>query len=145
MLMAVLSCSQNYDDDLVNGSVGRILSFKTIREHRLLVEAGEYGEVRHSSEDTDSGSAKGKPIYTEKDEKAYPVVEFLTSSGIRVVRLVKPDGFKVDGPDGEMRMERIQVRFPGQDFVGRIEQRLTLPSSLTSQLPLIREFLAYAP
>lgn len=109
--------SQNYDDDLVNGSVGKVLGFRTQKQHKAMIEGGEYGEgVRFSSEDTDSGSQKGKNMPNDRDETSYPVVEFHTSSGTRIIRLVRRDVFKIDGPDGEMKCQREQVR-PGLGLV----------------------------
>lgn len=101
---------QNYDDDLVNGSVGKVLAFRTQKEHAAMIAAGEYGEgVRFSSEETDSGSVKGKSMPSERDETAYPVVEFHTASGTSIIRLVRRDVFKIDGPDGEMKCQREQL------------------------------------
>jgi hypothetical protein len=111
LTLTVLARRQNYDDDLVNGSVGKVVGFRTQKQHKAMIESGEYGEgVRFSSEETDSGSQKGKNMPNDRDETAYPVVEFHTSSGTRIIRLVRRDVFKIDGPDGEMKCQREQVR-----------------------------------
>lgn len=117
---------KNMDENLVNGSVGRVLGFYLVSEvwgldgeitpkggngfikKVLLKDDGVTPAERKVVEDDDSGvKPKSKNSSRESSEK-FPLVEFRTPSGKEVV-LVARDEFKVEDNDGTVAARRVQV------------------------------------
>jgi ATP-dependent DNA helicase PIF1 len=98
---------KNVDDTLVNGSLGKIVSFVDPTEYAKDAQEAATGVVGGGS-----GSAAGtkKPAVATGSFKLYPMVEFrIPNGGIRKV-LVMPEVFKVELPSGEVQVSRTQVR-----------------------------------
>jgi ATP-dependent DNA helicase PIF1 len=91
---------KNYDDLLVNGSMGRVVDFVDPTVHR-----------EQGGDDT-LGSGKDGKKPTASIGKPYPLVEFLLPNGSKKQSLVVPDIWKVELPNGEVQVSRIQVGCP---------------------------------
>lgn len=97
---------KNYDEMLVNGSIGRVDRF---------VLPGDYGTERDpgfnngvKTVDTSEKDPKKPPAMTAVGGVQYPVVHFSVDGGLREM-LVTPDAFKVELPSGEVQASRTQV------------------------------------
>ncbi|KAJ2918646.1 hypothetical protein MD484_g1770, partial [Candolleomyces efflorescens] len=97
---------KNVDDTLVNGSMGKIVSFVDPAEYAKDALEAATGVVGGGS-----GSAAGskKPAASTGSFKLYPLVEFrIPNGGTRKV-LVLPEVFKVELPSGEVQVSRTQL------------------------------------
>lgn len=113
---------KNIDDDLVNGSVGKIVGFHTEAEWGMVAREYDLDAVvtevnPHTGEEKQIWSAAGKPIRNDKlkpssqqSQMKFPAVKFNLASGGTRHRLIIRESFKIDGPDGTMKAERRQVR-----------------------------------
>jgi ATP-dependent DNA helicase PIF1 len=91
---------KNYDESLVNGSMGRVVEF------RLPNDLDDPSSSKPPSASASSSKSKSSSQPTQK----YPVVEFLMPGGGRSKVLVTPETFKVELPSGEVQAQRLQVR-----------------------------------
>ncbi|KAJ7763559.1 hypothetical protein DFH07DRAFT_395473 [Mycena maculata] len=109
---------KNMDDNLVNGSMGRVVRFcdqLTYGTDRDI--EGSSGEVLGAA----AGPAK-KPTGAAAGVQ-YPVVEFSLPNGGKRALLVLPETFKVEQPSGEITASRSQVYlFRPSDVVPRTEK-----------------------
>lgn len=96
---------KNMDDTLVNGSLGKVIGFSD--EKTFEVSSG------YDSGDNAMAKAKRKlAAFSRNDEKPtqkYPVVQFVTSSGVPRVILCQPEEWKVELPNGEVQAKRSQL------------------------------------
>ena len=121
---------KNVDENLVNGSVGRVLGFHTISEvcgssgeitskggngfiRKALLKEEKTPEeekvVKGENEDVDAKPGpKGSP---QESTERFPLVEFRTPLGKEVV-LVGRDEFKVEENDGTVAARRVQASAP---------------------------------
>lgn len=119
---------KNVDDNLVNGSVGRVLGFRMVSEvcgsGGDISSKGGHGFIRNillkddgvtpvkrkvmkNENDNNDAKPKSKNGSLESVER-FPLVEFLTPLGKEVV-LVGRDEFKVEENDGTIAARRVQV------------------------------------
>lgn len=138
---------KNVDENLVNGSVGRVLGFFMVSEvcgssgeisskgghgfirKVLLEDDGKTPVERKVAErenETDDVKPKLKNNSQESVER-YPLVEFRTPLGKEAV-LVGRDEFKVEENDGTVAARRVQVISPSREF--------DIPDN-SSQIPLV--------
>jgi len=90
---------KNCDELFVNGSMGRVVEF---------VDPIAYKE--QGGDDTLGTGKDGKKITAAMGPaKRYPVVEFLLPNGYKRKILVMPDTWKVELPNGEVQVSRLQV------------------------------------
>ncbi len=101
---------KNTDENLVNGSMGRV---------RRFVDPMTYGiedDVEALAEDGSSKSSSKPPSKPAKKSavvgtvQLYPEVEFVLPHGARRRVLVMPEISKVELPNGELQVSRSQVR-----------------------------------
>jgi len=117
---------KNVDENLVNGSVGRVLGFHLVSE--VCGSSGEItskggsgfirkallkgdGETPGEKEEVEDESADAKPTPKSSPQESterFPLVEFRTPLGKEVV-LVGRDEFKVEENDGTVAARRVQV------------------------------------
>lgn len=91
---------KNMDDNtLVNGSMGRVISF---------VDPNDDSDPANGlpSSGAVSTAKKSSPVGGIK----YPKVEFLIPNGGKREMVVKPESFKIELPDGTVQASRNQVR-----------------------------------
>ncbi|RKF61786.1 ATP-dependent DNA helicase PIF1 [Erysiphe neolycopersici] len=114
---------KNMDDGLVNGTVGKVKSFMSERDFKLLGDTAQgRQELEDSSDDDDNDETKGtlgsnlsskyqrKEAFSETDSGTmYPYVSFKLSDGTRRMMLILPETWKVELPNGEVQAQRIQV------------------------------------
>ena len=101
---------KNLDDMLVNGSMGRVKRF---------VDPATYGTPDKEGLENTAGIVGGGPSgaagASKKgaglDAKLYPVVEFILPRGGKRDVLILPEMWKVELPDGEVQVSRVQVSF----------------------------------
>jgi ATP-dependent DNA helicase PIF1 len=98
---------KNMDEMLVNGSMGKVVRF---------VDPALYGTgVDDVPEIVGSvgGSGSGKKSGTASTGGAtlWPVVEFLVPGGVRREVMILPEIWKVELPNGEVQVSRLQVIF----------------------------------
>ncbi|RXW21685.1 hypothetical protein EST38_g4179 [Candolleomyces aberdarensis] len=95
---------KNVDDTLVNGSMGKIVSFVDPTDYAKEALEAATGVVGGGS-----GSAAGAKKPSTGAFKLYPLVEFrIPNGGTRKV-LVLPEVFKVELPSGEVQVSRTQL------------------------------------
>jgi len=94
---------KNMDDQLVNGTVGKVVDFMTETEWALSGING--ASLMDRKEKAEEKKGKQRSV-----EKKYPVVEWKIV-GSRHVRtdLVRPEQFKVEGPNGNVEVSRQQL------------------------------------
>lgn len=93
---------KNMDENLVNGSMGRVMRFTDSESFAL--EMGS--STASSGPPISKKAAAGTP-------PLYPVVEFLLPHGKMKEILVTPEAFKVELPTGEVQASRMQVSVSG--------------------------------
>lgn len=139
---------KNVDEMLVNGCVGKVVGFSSYREVMSVIHGKNdnkrpgatktTGFVRKVKVDPDGGllgategppgkenvesGAKGKLPVSQKEEEAFPVVEFPTPEGGKEAVLVMREEFKVENSEGKLLARRMQV---GQSVT--IQDRLHVP------------------
>jgi ATP-dependent DNA helicase PIF1 len=129
---------KNVDEMLVNGCVGKVVGFSRYREVMSVIHgendnkrpgaAKTTGFVRKvkvgpggsllggpdaitGKENTESGEpkVKGDPV-SQKEEEAFPVVEFPTAEGGKEAVLVMREEFRVEDSECKLLARRMQVR-----------------------------------
>ncbi|CED85302.1 mitochondrial dna helicase [Phaffia rhodozyma] len=120
---------KNIDDDLVNGSVGKVVGFHTEAEWGMVSREYEldglsgFSSSGSSSVDPNTGeekvwSAGGKPMKeqtlrqqeaAQQSTRKFPAIRFALASGGYRNRLIIAESFKIDMPDGTLKAERKQV------------------------------------
>ena len=104
---------KNSDENLVNGSMGKVLRFVEPALYGtpddpegIMAGAGVVGAS--SATAVGSGAKKAQNAATI-GAKRYPVVEFDLPNGIKRRMLVMPEIWKVELPSGEIQVSRTQV------------------------------------
>lgn len=125
---------KNVDEMLVNGCVGQVVGFFRYRDvmrmtqgendNKRPVAVRATGFVRRVKIGPDGGlisvaekenvkngemSAKGKSPVSQKEEEAFPVVEFPTPEGGKEAVLVMREEFRVEDSEGKLLARRMQV------------------------------------
>lgn len=127
---------KNIDEMLVNGCVGQVVGFFRYREvmHAIhgendnkrsvatkttgfvrKVKVGPDGGLLNAAEGTagkenvEESKAKGKVPVSQKEEEAFPVVEFPTPEGGKEAVLVMREEFRVEDSEGKLLARRMQV------------------------------------
>jgi ATP-dependent DNA helicase PIF1 len=97
---------KNIDETLVNGSVGRVLSFQTVDGYQAYKRSLL---VNGTSETADvDEKAKEKPA-AGKNEMMLPIVEFAIPGGGKREYQVVQEKFSVEAPNGEIQASRTQI------------------------------------
>lgn len=99
---------KNWDESLVNGSLGKVIAF-----------SDERGFEMNSSTDFDAGmddamakarrKLKGFSAEPEYNGQKYPVVQFVAIDGTPRIVLCQPEEWKVELPNGEVQAKRSQL------------------------------------
>lgn len=90
---------KNIDDQLVNGTVGRVVGFMT--EEQWLMQ----GKPELPEEDNEKPTKK-----SQAKQQEYPVVEWkIVGSRNTRVEIVREETFKIEGPNGTVEVSRVQV------------------------------------
>jgi ATP-dependent DNA helicase PIF1 len=92
---------KNVDEQLVNGTMGRVLRF---------VDPGAYAD--ETGYDTTNGEGATGAIPKRASSARYPEVEFCLANGQQRKTLVTPETWKVELPNGEIQVSRLQVLLP---------------------------------
>jgi ATP-dependent DNA helicase PIF1 len=96
---------KNIDEQLVNGTVGKVVDFMTEVEWAASALGGASTEKRETAEDKKQQGGKPRPI-----EQKLPVVEWkIVGSRHPRIDLVRPEQFKVEGPNGKIEVSRQQL------------------------------------
>lgn len=101
---------KNLDEQLVNGSMGRVTSFEdpdSYAESRGMVPPTSRGPPNSMS---GAAAMKKSSTATVAGREKFPVVEFLLPSGEKKEILVTSESFRVEAPNGEIQVNRSQVR-----------------------------------
>jgi len=120
---------KNVDENLVNGSIGRVLGFHLVSEvcgsggeiskggngfiRKVLLEDDGRTPVQRKVAERENEDADAKPkpkSGSQESTEKFPLVEFRTPLGKEVV-LVGRDEFKVEENDGTVTARRVQVSF----------------------------------
>lgn len=92
---------KNVDEQLVNGTMGRVLRF---------VDPGAYAD--ETGFDTTNGEGATGAIPKRASTTQYPEVEFCLANGQQRKTLVTPELWKVELPNGDVQVSRLQVLLP---------------------------------
>lgn len=99
---------KNVDEQLVNGTVGKVIDFMTENEWAASLGGMPSGE----KETGEKEKPKGRP------EAKLPVVEWkIVGSRSPRIDLVRTETFKVEGPSGQVEVSRQQVCCLHQRFI----------------------------
>ena len=116
---------KNVDEQLVNGTVGKVIDFMT--ESEWADSQRGFGTGLEGDDEPEGPKQKEKSK-TKVNVQKWPVVEWkIVGSRSTRTDLIRAETFKVEGPNNKVEVSRMQVRAPG--FFG---QPLT-----PEQLPLI--------
>lgn len=89
---------KNMDETLVNGSMGKVVRF---------CQRQFYGTEQ---DDVDSsGKPKGEKRKPTTNDMFLPIVEFVLPNKTRRETLILPETWKVEQPDGDVQVSRMQV------------------------------------
>lgn len=117
---------KNTDENLVNGSMGRVVRF--VDPALFGTEAdvgyglggsgggGETGVIGEGMGGSGAGPGK-KASAVVGNVQLYPVVEFLLPNGGKKSMVVTPEVWKVELPSGEVQVSRTQVKFSPIAFI----------------------------
>ncbi|KAI5895299.1 uncharacterized protein SCHCODRAFT_02227720 [Schizophyllum commune H4-8] len=97
---------KNYDETLVNGSMGRVIRFEDPATYSGDMTSDDPKDARAGMQKKQQQA--GVKQTAGVPSKRYPVVEFITPHGTREM-LVMPDTFKVELPNGEIQASRTQL------------------------------------
>ena len=129
---------KNVDEMLVNGCVGQVVGFYRYREVMSVIHGdndnkrpgavkttgfvrkvkvgpdggllgGADGTVGKENVESGESKVKDKPV-SQKEEEAFPVVEFPTPEGGKEAVLVMREEFRVEDSEGKLLARRMQVR-----------------------------------
>ncbi|KAM3509361.1 hypothetical protein MY11210_006360 [Beauveria gryllotalpidicola] len=110
-LNAQVMLIKNLDASLVNGSLGRVIGFSDERTFEMgggipddptMDAAMNKARKKLSSFSRDSG-------LISNSKKKYPVVQFISASGVPRVILCQPEEWKVELPNGDVQAKRTQL------------------------------------
>jgi ATP-dependent DNA helicase PIF1 len=94
---------KNIDEQLVNGTVGKVVDFVTESEWTSSGLGGASIDKKETADDKKAGKVR-------QIEKKYPVVEWkIVGSRNPRTDLVRPEQFKVEGPNGKIEVSRQQL------------------------------------
>lgn len=98
---------KNVDEQLVNGTIGKVKRFET----QLEWEIGGGAADDYDANGTETVKKKLKSFAREAggDSLAFPIVEFLCTDGSRRTLQVLADDWKVELPNGEVQAKRSQL------------------------------------
>lgn len=100
---------KNLDETLVNGSLGKVIGFSDERTFEM------GGNTSDPEMDAAMSKAKKKLSGFSRDPdllssgKKYPIVQFISASGVPRVILCQPEEWKVELPNGDVQAKRQQV------------------------------------
>lgn len=105
---------KNMDDNLVNGSMGRVLGFC---EPALYKHVNSDDQIVRAEETYDTSTKEGKRAWERKQRlieegkiEENPVVKFQIPGGGSTTMILQRETFKVELPSGEVQVSRSQVR-----------------------------------
>lgn len=100
---------KNMDDELVNGSVGKVKAFMTQSEFNAHTRDYDIDGLPTGA-DVDPRDKDAKPQRQDKqDESRLPVVYWSLPGGGVTARLVDFEDFKIEDPSGKTKASRKQV------------------------------------
>lgn len=106
---------KNADENLVNGSMGRVVRFVDPAVFGTEFDEADaemsFSNVATIGSGPQVGTAAKKGGASAGMVKLYPVVEFLLPNGGRKTCLVLPEVWKVELPNGDVQVSRSQVSF----------------------------------
>jgi len=105
---------KNQDETLVNGSLGRVVSFMSEGDFDVYREDPEsleatMAELEHGADNRPSGKEDVKATGPITTANKYPLVQFALPDGTSRQLLVQPEVWKVELPNGEVQAQRIQI------------------------------------
>ncbi|KAJ6444754.1 mitochondrial DNA helicase (Pif1) [Purpureocillium lavendulum] len=97
---------KNMDETLVNGSLGKVIGFSDEKTFEMSsgYESGDDGAMAKAKRKLSAFSRT-----EESSPHKYPVVQFVTSTGVPRVILCQPEDWKVELPNGEIQAKRTQL------------------------------------
>ncbi|PHH74520.1 hypothetical protein CDD82_4898 [Ophiocordyceps australis] len=105
---------KNLDETLVNGSLGRVISFSD--EKTFEMDDGSYGAGYGSDPDDRMSKARRKLQGFSNDVdspvpsgRRFPVVQFISTSGTPRTIMCVPEEWRVELPNGEVQAKRSQL------------------------------------
>lgn len=109
---------KNIDDNLVNGSLGRVVAFMSEKtfdiydENGDILEEGREDEIERSkafSESMNKLKSKITKDFVGDTAKLYPLVRFTIQDGTTRDLLCQPEDWKIELPNGEIQAQRRQL------------------------------------
>lgn len=106
---------KNLDDDLVNGSIGRVRGFFTSEDWPMIAkdfdnEVGTGGGMVVLGEELSTQEKKQKRMQDGGNRgPEFPAVTFSLPGGGAMTRLITTEEFKVEEPNGNVKASRTQV------------------------------------
>ena len=103
---------KNMDDGLVNGSLGKVISFMDeVTLSHYDADPDALNEAIEAEELSDSAREARQKIEASKGSgrTLYPYVQFLSQDGTTRSILIKPEDWKIELPSGEIQASRSQL------------------------------------
>lgn len=105
---------KNYDDTLVNGSLGRVVGFMNEKMYDIYTENGDLmGACDGDSAALTKRQEKIRALARERaaadTARRWPLVSFSLADGTSRQLLVEPELWKVELPNGEIQAQRSQI------------------------------------
>ncbi|KAJ3499823.1 hypothetical protein NLG97_g5 [Lecanicillium saksenae] len=102
---------KNLDASLVNGSLGRVIGFSDERTFEMgggIPDDPTMDEAYNKARKKLSSFSRD-PDLVSNSKKKYPVVQFISASGVPRVILCQPEEWKVELPNGDVQAKRTQL------------------------------------
>ncbi|KAJ6784737.1 hypothetical protein PWT90_08569 [Aphanocladium album] len=102
---------KNLDASLVNGSLGRVIGFSDERTFEMglgIPDDPTMDEAYNKARKKLSSFSRDSELISNSKKK-YPVVQFISASGVPRVILCQPEEWKVELPNGDVQAKRTQL------------------------------------
>ena len=99
---------KNWDESLVNGSLGKVIAFSDERGFEMS-NGQDYGFEMNDAMAKAKRKLKAFSAEPETRGQKYPVVQFITINGSHRTVLCQPEEWKVELPNGEIQAKRSQL------------------------------------
>ncbi|CAI6092260.1 unnamed protein product [Clonostachys chloroleuca] len=102
---------KNLDENLVNGSLGKVIAFSDERTFDM-TSAESYDDEMSDAMDKARKKLKGYSRDADTDSvsgQKFPVVQFTATDGTSRIILCQPEEWKVELPNGEVQAKRMQL------------------------------------
>lgn len=101
---------KNMDDNLVNGSLGKVVDFSDEKTFEM-ANANDYGDVMDDAMARARKKLKGfsRDAETGTSGQKFPIVQFTATDGTTRLIMCQPEDWKIELPNGDVQAKRSQL------------------------------------